>query len=151
MLDPARFHDLYNMIQSNRIDVILIQEAFLDDEVTTECEMLFPLIAITSNKGAQRGGIGTIINTKTTQWLPFPQGDGVPDSHILHKDEEVRLLMCGVRCNERPLIIGNVYAPTVPRARMIWLREMANQLNATPLPYLCDIAGGDWNDTLSGT
>ena len=140
LLDPARFRDLYNMMQSSNVDVVLAQEAFLTETAAREYEATYPLVAIAAHKAEQRGGVATIINCRTTEWLP------TPDDRIVHRDSEGRLLICQVRCRGTPIQIGNVYAPAESKTlRAEWYRENAENLSS--LGIHCDLVGGDWNET----
>lgn len=67
LLDSARFHSLYNVIQSNNIDILLAQDIFLTDDMSSFYESNYSAISITSNcKKGSRDGVFTIINSRMT-------------------------------------------------------------------------------------
>jgi len=146
VLNPARFDNLYNHIQSAEIDIAFIQEAFLDEALTHELETRYPLIAIASNKAIERGGVATIINLKSTEWNAINTDTDEP-THIIHADQEGRLLVCSLISHGEPMVVANVYAPADPSRRLEWFRATDAILTNRPLAKGCDMVGGDWNET----
>ena len=158
LANPARFRDLYNIMQSRNVDVCLAQEAFIDEEDAAEYEAQFPLVRVASNKSEAWGGVAILINVRTTEWQPphsdtvssnFYEEPGQGNDHVLFKDDEGRLLVCGVRCRGQPMVVGCVYAPAEPTARKDWFARTVERIEAQPPREPCDVLGGDWNEILS--
>ena len=147
LLDPAQFCEMYNVMQTYKIDVVLAQKTFLTDEAFNYYESNYSMISIATNwQENSCEGVFIIINNRTTSWLSTPQA---LDNHILYRDDNGWILICRIFTRNRALTIANVYAPAEVTQQYEWLTTTTNSLANTPLSYPCDIVGGDWNQTLT--
>ena len=85
-------------------------------------------------------GVSIIINNKTTEWLEDP---------LLYTDEAGRLMVTRIIVKGVSLTIANVYAPADTAQRIPWFTATAEALENNPLPYVCDLIGGDFNHSTS--
>ena len=136
-----RFRDCYDMMMSQGIDILCVQESGLNAEACSYYETRFPKILIACAHSADDGqgsGIATMINTTTTTW-DSPEEDPVACRY------GGRILVTRIRCRGVPMTIANIYAPAQVTPRLSWLIE-ANQFLSTLPPLSCDAIAGDWNE-----
>ena len=137
---------MYNMFQRNKVDVLLAQETFLDEQTSLFFESNFPLVSITSIRNETSRGVSIIINTRTTEWIPATPNS---DSPILFADEEARLLVCKICVRGMPLTVANIYAPADNTQKIPWFTATTENIRSSSLPLPCDIIGGNFNHSIT--
>src|SRR5690606_20867545 len=137
-----RFHSLCSYLRTNQIDIACLQETSISNDKLHLYQNLCPDFHVITHSVNVQKGITILTRNKTVNWKSDPE-----DGKNVFRDKDGRLLIVSVHLGERPMTIGNLYAPANEKQRKLFFQQWQNPQTYidTTNPITIDIICGDWN------
>ena len=140
-LNSVRFEQIYNMIISMKMNILLMQKINVIEKLIEYYEKRHSLITIVTNNIDNRN-VTIILNFKIIVWNELKNL-----FHILYNDFSERFLICSIQYQKIILNVNSIYVSTKIEKRLSWLHRIIQNVKNS-LTELYDIIDENWNLTL---